>query len=61
MLEDEVPSVTLYPEAIAMAVATVVYTTGSALAAGFTHILFRLNGKQVVCELFPDFFFLSCF
>ncbi|RPB05542.1 hypothetical protein L873DRAFT_1840024 [Choiromyces venosus 120613-1] len=48
MDENDVPSVTLYPEAVAMAIATIIYTAGSAAAAGFTHMLFRLNGKQVV-------------
>ncbi|KAG0128921.1 hypothetical protein HOY82DRAFT_611636 [Tuber indicum] len=48
MSRGDVPSVELYPEAVALAIATIVYTTGSAAAAGFTHILFRLNGKRVV-------------
>jgi len=49
MSEKDIPSVTLYPEAVALAIITIIYTTGSAAAAGFTHILFKLNGKQVVC------------
>ncbi|KAG0638889.1 hypothetical protein HOY80DRAFT_1076323 [Tuber brumale] len=48
MSRGDVPSLELYPEAMALAITTIVYTTGSAAAAGFTHILFRLNGKQVV-------------
>lgn len=49
MSERDTPSVILYPEALALAIGTIIYTTGSAAAAGFTHVLFRLNGKQVVC------------
>lgn len=54
MSEKDTPSVILYPEAVALAITTIVYTTGSAAAAGFTHILFRLNGKQVVCLSHPS-------
>ncbi|PUU83027.1 hypothetical protein B9Z19DRAFT_1119828 [Tuber borchii] len=58
MSEKDTPSVTLYPEAVALAITAIVYTTGSAAAAGFTHILFRLNGKQVV---YVSLFSLSIF
>ncbi|CUS09574.1 unnamed protein product [Tuber aestivum] len=48
MSQADVPSATLYREAVALAIGTIVYTTGSAAAAVFTHILYRLNGKQVI-------------
>ncbi|RPB13590.1 hypothetical protein P167DRAFT_104873 [Morchella conica CCBAS932] len=48
MSDNEVPSVELYPEVIVFATFIIIYTCGSVAAAGFTHLLFRLNGKQVV-------------
>lgn len=53
MSDNEVPSVELYPEVIVFATFIIIYTCGSVAAAGFTHLLFRLNGKQVVCKSQP--------
>lgn len=53
--ESNIPSVDLYPEVVAFIIFIIVYTFGSAIAAGFAHLLFRLNGKKAVCE------FLSCY
>lgn len=46
-------SVELYPEVVAFIIFIIVYTFGSALSAGFAHLLFRLNGKKAVCEFPP--------
>lgn len=62
MSGSNIPSVELYPEVVVFTVFIITYTCGSALAAGFTHLLFRLNGKQVVCEfLLPLPFPFRCF
>lgn len=49
--DSNVPSVDLYPEVVVFVIFIIVYTFGSAISAGFAHLLFRLNGKQAVCEL----------
>lgn len=48
--DSNIPSINLYPEVVAFVIFIIIYTFGSAISAGFAHLLFRLNGKQAVCE-----------